>query len=342
MTDRTWSLSDPIDALLIGQIPAEFRDVRDQVASRLDIEHTAFIASVDGNDTDAGGLHKLGSARVYVQATAPVYAPDTGSGTGEGTMLLLDGSTDTGKDQNAASIGLGRLWIDSDTGALSYYDSTNAWVQVKLGGGVAGDAVVLLDGRSGGQTINGGTATTEGLTLKANAAADATGTILFEGANTAAMNFDSIPVSNLVFGSSPSGADTYTIKDLIAPTDAGDVLVKGFACITNTELTTTSGIARCAYGKGTGSDAADRTAEIGFAADLVIVTNDQEQDTWMWIREMGAYNKKLDDGVFTSSPRVTVGATTLTFPKNLSGGNNSGAIFYYFALKTNADQVDAV
>lgn len=350
MTDRTWDIAVPADNLLISAVPDAIRDAKNEFATRLDIEHIATAATSASDDTDCGGIHKLGSARVYVQAAAPVYAPDSGSDTGEGTATLL-----TAVDQNADPIGLGRLWIDSDTDTLTYYNGS-AWVQAKLGGGVgvgvSGDSVVLLAGRTGGQVICGGIATTEGLTFKANAIADATGTILFEGANTSAINFDSIPLSNVVLGAN-ANANSKKITGLAAATTSGDALSLGMgAVITGAEVSVTGSIARGCWGNGIGSNSVTRTANVTFAPDFVMIMNSNgEGYPFVWMNGMGTgdagYNKRFEDGdyVATTDLAIKVTDTTITFPPGIDGGNDADGsdtpyTFFYLALKLNL-HVDA-
>jgi len=329
MTDFAYDSSVPAAELLIGDIPGAIRTAKDQLKTRLDKEHTAVVTGT--GDDDTGLKHKAGSARAYYQAVAPVYRPDRGSADGEGTGVALDASD------------AGRLWLDTDDTSLSIFNGSD-WTQITLTGGIDGASVVLLGGRSGGQVINGSTLTAGGLTLQANAV-DATGTILFEGAKTAAINFDSIPLSNMVLGAALN-ANSQKITGLANAASAGDALSKAAAVISAAELLVTGTIAQCAYGNGTGSGS-NQTANVGFAPDLVVAWNDTNgNSTQMWLRTGGtAFNKNLADGTtYTGgNMRITVSGTTITFVSNADDTypNETGtAAYHYFALKFNAAAIN--
>jgi len=330
MTDYAYDLTVPDNDVLIGDLPGTIRTTKDQFATRLNKEHTVIVTGT--GDSDTGLEHKAGSAKAYIQAAAPVYRPDRGSANGEGTGVALD--TDDA----------GRFWLDTDDTSLYVYNGSD-WTQVTLTGGIDGTAVALLAGRVAGQTLSGGTVTTTGLTLQANAAADASGTILFEGDNTAAIDFDSIPLSNAVLGANLV-ANSKKITGLADAASDGDALAKAAAVIGATELLITGTIAQCAYGNGTGS-AANQTANVGFAPDLVVAWNDtNENSTQMWLRTGGtAFNKNLADGTtYTGEDmRVTVTSTTITFVSAAGDTypNETGtSAYHYFALKFNAAAIN--
>lgn len=80
-------------------------------------------------------------------------------------------------------------------------------------------------------------------------------------------------------------------------------------------------------------DGSQMEANVGFTPAFVIVSNDGSGDNgpFLWIAGMGSNNKNMQTGNTTSSARVTVSGTTLTFPDGLDGGNKSGVDYWYFA-----------
>jgi hypothetical protein len=102
----------------------------------------------DNGDTDAdNGLHREGSARCFINDTAPTILKDTSKvhdntgGTPSGTLSAL--AVNSGGDPEDA-IGHGRCWLDSDDNYRLYiYESDVGWVAV-LGERVRAGARNLL------------------------------------------------------------------------------------------------------------------------------------------------------------------------------------------------------
>lgn len=101
------------------------RNARQELRYRLEVEH--FIGDQDGT-ADDNGLHRVGSARCYVQATAPTTLNDShstaaitdydnlsapGGGNDSGGAGLEDEAT-TSAGEIEDDIGHGRCWIDTD------------------------------------------------------------------------------------------------------------------------------------------------------------------------------------------------------------------------------------
>jgi len=103
-------------------IDDHIRQTRQQVRKRMGVEH--HFGDGDGT-ADDNGMHRLGSAKCYFQATAPTSLNDSQT---SADIALYDNTTETeytgSKDlndlaNNAAShlendVGTGRCWIDSD------------------------------------------------------------------------------------------------------------------------------------------------------------------------------------------------------------------------------------
>ena len=101
------------------------RNARQELRYRMEVEH--FVGVQDGTSDD-NGLHRVGSARCYVQATPPTTLNDShstaaitdydntsapGAGNDSGGAGLEDGAT-TSADAIEDDIGHGRCWIDTD------------------------------------------------------------------------------------------------------------------------------------------------------------------------------------------------------------------------------------
>ena len=100
----------------------KIRDTRIEVRQRMDVEHN--IGDADGDDDD-NGLHRHGSARAFLQDSAPtvlkgVTDPDTQTlfpdydntgGTGEGD---LDDPATNSASQAEDDVGDGRIWFDAN------------------------------------------------------------------------------------------------------------------------------------------------------------------------------------------------------------------------------------
>jgi hypothetical protein len=108
-TGTGWDINSPADTEFRNLGDDEIRDLRRGIAFRINKEHDAMEVKVDADSTgtDGGGEHLEGSARAYVDATAPTALPNAET---------LSGS----------SFAEGRLWVDTDTDAINYYDS--GWV----------------------------------------------------------------------------------------------------------------------------------------------------------------------------------------------------------------------
>lgn len=323
MADFGWNISNPGDTVTIGSLPGHNRDVRDQVATVLDKEHTARL---NGSANDGSGWeHKIGSAVAYVQAAEPTLRPD-------GTTTLT------------TAVDKGRLWVDSDDDTLYYFkDSTDKFTSVAIAGGIAGTAIVLLAGRSGGQTIQGGTATTNGLTLGANAASDATGTIKFNSADTADIDFDNIPISKLTLKTGATfDANSVRLTDVGDATTAKDTLTLGAAVITGSELSTTGGVLRGCKGTATGAGAS-LTADIGFAPEFIIAWNlkqDGARNGFIWSSDNASKTHRIDNMDETTTAVLSVSGNIITFPDSTSSSaaqrlNENTENFSYYAFKFN-------
>lgn len=323
MTDNSWNISAPAEAATIGSIPGHIRTTRDQVATHLNVEHEDFASGAD--ESDMGCQHREGSAKVFVVTTAPTNRP------GDGTVAL------TAADE-------GRLWVNSSDGMMSWWDG-DSWEEVTIAGGVGGSGVTLLAGRAGGQHIEGGTLTTQGLTLSANAVEDATGTILFEGAQTEFIDFDDIPLKNTVLGEALSGASTdgddgFQIRGVKKASIDHDVLTKGAASIVLADLATTGGVGSMCWGT-VAEDGTERAADVGFAPDLVIVANDvnhANHPICFWFRGMTTNNKGASGayGAESTYGGISVSGDVVTFGAESLGGNHSGASnIWYLAIKFN-------
>lgn len=146
-TGTGWTETDPQDSEFVEDAAQEMRDLRKGVRIRLEKEHSTPASS------SAGGEHKAGSAKMYIQSAEPTARPD-------GTSLSSDD--------------YGRLWLDTDDDKLYAYTSTG-WKQVvalvadgsvttaklvddsvtaaKLNADVAGDGLVQ-DGGDGSLDVN--------------------------------------------------------------------------------------------------------------------------------------------------------------------------------------------
>ncbi len=337
MVDYNWNTNDPVDETTIGSIPEEIRDVKDQVASRLDIEHVAVASGTD--DTDSGGIHKKGSARVFYQSGEPVYSPDSESDDGEGTTVLL---TDT--DVNSNVIGTGRLWVDTDTNSLYVYTGSS-WATVSIAGGLGARDFILTAGLSGGQTLVGGTDANDDLNLQASAVSSTTAQINFlkNTDKTNAIEMNDIPVKSLLLGENASGGSTtgsdgYQIKGVKTASDIYDVLTKGVASIIAADVSATGGIPRMAFGHAAGS-ATTKTVTLSFEPDFVIGWNNVSGDLYMWSIQDTTKCYNLSSGSIASSPnmRISASAAVITFTGALSGLNTvtGTPTFFYIAFKWN-------
>ncbi len=133
--------------------------------------------SVTGSTSDIMHFITDGVGRMTMHVTNGVVVEGSTIFNAEGNVILGDAATDT-VDFNADIAS--NLIPDAD--ATRNLGAAGAqWNEVRassfIGGGAGLTGVALLDGRVGGQTLIGGTATTNTLSLQANAAANETGTI---------------------------------------------------------------------------------------------------------------------------------------------------------------------
>lgn len=332
MADYAWSLTDPGVSLLIGNIPGEITDTKDQIATRLNLEHTTIVTGT-GPD-DIGCLHKEGSAVVYYAAAAsePTTRPD--------------GATALDSDDE------GRLWVGSDDSVLRVYDGSDFQevsiaglvVTVAEGDGstVVGDIVALLKGRTGGQTLLGGTDSDDALNLGGSSHTDE-GPINVIAADTTLVELNDVPVWSLLLGEALN-ANSKKITGLDDAADSGDALALGAAVLTATELSVTGSVPRTAWAKTAVNADATLTIDVGFAPDMVVVWNDKshgDHDMQFWMAGMGDNTKKAA-GLMVADPAVTIAGQVLSFPNGKLGGNHTlASFFYYFAIKFNAVEQDA-
>ena len=331
MADYAWNVSTPASNLLISGIPAAISDVKDQLATRIDVEHTEVVSGAD--DSDSGGQHKKGSGRIYHQSGAPTKRPDAASLTVPGDPN--QGATSDPDEGSAISLDTGdkgRMWFDPDDSSLSIWNGS-AWTSVSLSGGVSGGDTALLAGRTGSTTIYGSPTTDQDLKLAGNSAA-ANGTVEILAAGTDLINFNDIPVAGLLLNDALN-ANSKRVVGVDTAVNSGDSIALGAAVITSSELKATGSVAEGCTGTASGSDSADLTANVGFAADVVIVANTGSAGPYLWIRGMGANNKNLKDGTYTATERISVSGDVLTFPMNLTGGNDSGKTLFYVAFRMN-------
>lgn len=109
----TWNAAfeaSPADSDAVSAGAGKIRDRSSAVRERAEREHIWGV----GETSSTHGWHRPGSSMCYVQATAPTLLPD------ETTALGND------------ALSKGRLWIDTDTGIISYWDGT-AWTQLDTG-----------------------------------------------------------------------------------------------------------------------------------------------------------------------------------------------------------------
>ncbi len=329
MAEGDWDITDPSNAVVIGNLPEEIRDVKIQTAFRIDKEHKACATS------EEGGEHLEGSAKAFYESTEPTTRPG-------GAALDSDDA--------------GRLWVDSDDDSLWFYSGSD-FVELTLSGGVAGAGVVLLAGRNGGQVINGGTAATDDLTLQATAHVSPTGThaIIVTAAQTSEFNFNDVPIKGGVLGddlngTSTDGEDGFQIKGIDAATAAHDVLTKGMPQITATELTTSGTIGQFAHGEAVSVAEEEKSVDIGFNPDFILAWSQnvggEAKGFWMWSSmNVNANWDMYKADQITSNLNLTVSTSTVAFPyKTAESSLNryvasvGGYTFRYIAMKFNATQ----
>ena len=327
MVDSAWDGTDPADSVLIGDVPGEIRDTKNQINYRISLEHTDMASGED--DANRGGLHRKGAGRAYYESGhAAATKPDE--------VTAIDSDDD------------GRLLIDTDDNSLWVY-SGSAWEEVALVGGFGGSEVAILDGRSGGQTLSGGTAATDDLTLQANSNVSPSGDyeLIIDATQTSAIELNEVPVKSLVLsedmsGGSTNGTDGGQIKGVKTASEAYDVLTKGVACISATELLSTGGIARCAFGAKEASDS-NLTVDLTWAPDFILTWGDYSNGFYppiIWT-SMDATNNKLTTGVYGAGATygLSVSGNVITWEADTYANKNSLMNWiYYIALKLNVAQ----
>lgn len=139
-TGHGWDITAPADSDPRRLGAQEIRDLRTGVGIRMDKEHETLAPA------SAGGEHKSGSAKAYMQNSAPTTRPG-------GDSLSSDDK--------------GRLWVRETDGVLHSYDGSQF---IALSGGL--DTVKL----TGNQTVNGDKnfrGTTTVVSLRVNPQSDA-------------------------------------------------------------------------------------------------------------------------------------------------------------------------
>ena len=121
--DPAWE-GRPADPDLASDIDLFFQEFKDEVADRDSVEH---IFGVGSNDN---GLHRLGSARAFLQNAAPTDMLGVGgynstAGAFVGTVLT------TNEPNGTVDQGTARLWVDADgldAGIATDDNQLNVWV----------------------------------------------------------------------------------------------------------------------------------------------------------------------------------------------------------------------
>ena len=355
MTNYAWDLTDPAAGLEIANIPAEIRETKDMVGTNRDKEHVAYSGATLAG---CGGEHKAGSARAYYQSAEPTNRPD-------GSTALNNGSIDDS----------GRLWVDKDNRILKVYDDADAFVNVTLAGLAVTDAegdgsaslnnVALLAGRVGGQTLAGGTAAGDGLSLEATTGTPAGAAIIqVVAAKTDYVVLNDVPLygsaaddgvlylggsthankgpievvaarTTLVDFKSTDGTDGVQLKGVKKASAAHDALTKGTETIVLGDCAATGGVPFCCEGTGTGAGA-NLTANVTFAPDLIFAwRTDASDKNWMWHSGDASAVIQLWNGNRSAADLpFTVATTTITFVDG-KGLNEDENTFAYIAFKAN-------
>lgn len=114
----------------VGEGDDHLRALKNELRQRLEVEHKFGTPSGSVDN----GLHYLGSARCFVQTSAPTVIEEAPySNSGAATVATLSTVEPGGSDKT----GLGRCWVDTDgndgaagtgdDGQLYYYDATLGW-----------------------------------------------------------------------------------------------------------------------------------------------------------------------------------------------------------------------
>lgn len=334
ISDNAWDVAVPADSEFIKNGPKMVRDAKNQLGYRTEQEHTAYSSS----SPDYGGIHRQGTARVYADNTIAQLSDGTVKRPASPTDLTL-----------AAAYDEGRLALPTDgNNGLYIYNGSDAWVSVGIAGmnvavaegtgsSKVGDQVAILPGRTGGQSLHGGTGSGDALNLGGSTHADE-GPINIVAADTTIVNFNSVRATLM-------GVAT-TIGDAVGVGVAGGAVgMLSGADVQITEATNNSnvnpGIAIAVIGTGTPDGSNLVTADLGFVPDFILGWNDGSGAAFdpiiYHIDDDGA--TKRFDGTHDATPRMTVSGEKITF---VDGGNsfvnnNAGGVsaMFYVALKFN-------
>ena len=315
----TWDLDIPGNSLTISGIPSAIRVAKAQLVNRIEREHTPVVGT-----GDFGGVHLPGSAMAYVQTLSPTTRPDT-----VGLNKTLDA---------------GRIWVDDDH-IPHYFTAGGDWQAFAIPIGSTSGFISII-GKSEGQTITGGIDGGDSLTFRASftdAGEDGTnditpGSILFREADLidfGGTQEEEIASENIKLGTDLVANDK-KITGLGGAIEDGDALSKGNKVITKDEVSSTGFIPFSATGQWIGANL-EVKADIGFEAEFILVGNTTDATVHIWTPGMSAKTKKLHSGDMTGDGNgaVTVSANILTFPNNITGGNQNGKTCFYGAFTFN-------
>jgi Carbohydrate binding domain len=120
----------PLATDAVGEGDDQIRALKTEIRSRMDPEHQFGTANT-GQDN---GLHRIGSARCFVQSAAPTaievaaYGSDGDAGVSTLSADETNATTCTNCDANQKT-GHGRCWLDTDDYQFYVYDDTNGWIR---------------------------------------------------------------------------------------------------------------------------------------------------------------------------------------------------------------------
>lgn len=151
---------EPSSSAAVSEGDDRIRESRAEIRFRMEVEH--FI----GDDLDDdNGLHRLGSARVYMTTAEPDELNDSHSGQGSGTLtdyLNSSSAEDSGEEDlnDPASlsdagaeddVGHGRMWLDTDGADDSDGNADDNQFYIFEGSaGAGGGAFAAIQGQTGG------------------------------------------------------------------------------------------------------------------------------------------------------------------------------------------------
>jgi hypothetical protein len=125
LSSITWNAAwaaDPLDSDSPSQGASEIREVKDAVEERMKNEHTTYTGDGTSGTALIDWNHKEGSAKAYYEATEPTQRPNAST-----ALSAADA---------------GRIWIDSDDGAVYYY-SGSAWTEIPYDNLIAANAETI-------------------------------------------------------------------------------------------------------------------------------------------------------------------------------------------------------